>query len=854
MGSSSADRGERPEGHTPRRRPLLPIFAGLAGGIAWDSACEPAVTFWLLLAGALVLLSALGLLLRAKPWANCVLALALMFALGGGWHCVRVRDRPPWHVSRLLGRQQRRYMVRAVVSREPEPWAGIDASEAATPRYGGWRYHAETKALCANGRDWVRAEGGLTLLGTGGAPDVLVGDEVQFLANVRPNRAPTNPGEPDLAGVYARQGSFGVAMLASADGLQRLHRAPWYSSPRVALGRLRAHLKARLMWRTDRAIDPLAAALVFGERGGLSAHQRDLLAEGGSVHFLAISGLHVGLFAAFVWTVLLWAGVPVRVRSAALIGLIWLYVLFVGGRVSASRAAWMFTFMAAAPLLHRRRDLTSALLGAGVVILLVRPQELLTPGFQLTFVAVWAIVYLYGRVAGLFWPWEVVVRRLEQPAERSVAEDLKYYAGHYLLLSSCVWVAVAPLSAYHFHHWSLLTPVINLVLWPLALLLIVGAFLLAPTALVGGAFAAPLVWLTGQLGARIQEVVGLASHLPGFVSYVPRPPLWWLGSLYAVLMGWAVLRERRWARIALVFGVLFLAASYLWVEARGHVRDSLTVTVADVGHGQCIAFRLPHGTVMLYDAGASASNRAAAAAGILWHGRARQIQALTISHRDRDHCNFVPYLARRFRIAKLLMPPRAAHEVRTKLDEQLRASARSYVPLMERATLSAEGLRCTALHPNDRFLAEPTIGENDRSLVLMCEFRGWKILLTGDLRQKGLQRLATEYEGRLRADVVVLPHHGVWARGLRALMEAARPAVAVVSSGSEPDRRTAALADELGASLWDTAREGAVIMDLGPDQLVLSGYSSGRRERLTRSRGGPRSPAGSTQNAEGLRP
>ncbi len=798
-----------------------------------------------LVAGLAVAAAALpGALRGCRRWAGWMLALALAVPLGGASHCIRFRDRPPWHASRLLGDDTRRLYVRGAAVREPEQGTMEDPFSEDAPPEVRWRFRLRVKALSADGQGWVRTAGGLTVLAELGRPDVMTGDEVEFLANVRLNRRPTNPGEEDFRKIFERMGSVGIATVASAQGVHVLRRPPWYASPRVAIGRLRSLLKDRLMWRARHPIDGVSAALVFGERGGLSPDQREFLSEAGSIHFLAISGLHVGLFAALAGTCLLFARVPVRLRLPALIVLIWLYVLFTGMQVSALRAAWMLSFVVAAPLFKRRYDPASALVGAGLLILIAEPQELFTPGFQLSFLAVWAIVYLYPELARILWPWETLVGRLQEPSERSLVDELKAYGRHYLLLSACAWLATAPLTAYHFHHYSLLTPLVNLVIWPLVLLLIAASFLLVPAALLGGLASWPLVWAAGQLSGGIEYGLRLASMLPGFVTFTSGPPVWWIGAFYAVLALWLRRGDLRGARALFLAGVLLLAAGCLWRAIHARISDRLTVTVADVGHGQCIVFRLPTGSVLLYDAGSSAPGRARGVAGILREAGARRIHVLAVSHRDYDHCSFAPFLAHRFPVDRIVIPPQPADEAGAELEDKLRELPAAHIHLMEGGRISAEGLDCTALHPDDRFVVGPTITENDRSLVLMCAFRGWKVVLTGDVRQEALKRLAAEHGDRLAADVLVLPHHGIWADGLRELTQAVRPRLAVASCRGDLDERTQQMLEELNVPVWRTAREGAIILEFGNQELVLRGFDSGRQARLPAVRPAAVTPAG----------
>jgi hypothetical protein len=295
--------------------------------------------------------------------------------VGGLYHAHRVRHAPRRHLKHLPLAARRFYYVRGQVIREParhyrqEPFA---PGNAALPQY--WSLGIEVEAISPDAGMWRETSGGMAVFVGSGRPAVRVGDRVQFLARLRRNRRPSNPGERDRARTYERRGSYGVASVQSPAALRVLSRGRWHGSLRYAVAGARSFVRARLA-RHLSAEGPegrwaLVAALLFGERNWLTPAQERLLKESGTLHFLAISGLHVGLFCVFVAYVLTLADLPVRPRYAATIALVWLYVWFTGAHVSALRAGWMLTFMLAAPLLGRRGDSTSALAGAALVILL----------------------------------------------------------------------------------------------------------------------------------------------------------------------------------------------------------------------------------------------------------------------------------------------------------------------------------------------------------------------------------------------------------------------------------------------------------------------------------------------------
>jgi len=823
--SLPANQDAEQQEHTPRHRPLVPVLLGFAVGIWLDEVLHPEFAVWAATGCVLMGFALAALAHRSWPWANWVLAAFLLVPLGGAYHCTRVRQSPPWHLRRRLTQRMDYCSVRAEVTKEPELQATFDPWEQRRdPVRSYWLVRVEVAALAPAGEPWRRAAGGMVVFADGDRPLLQVGDQVEFRANLRPNRPATNPGETDTREVYERWGSFGTATVRSPKAFKLVRPSHWYSSVPAAVGRLRTRLKEALIWDADQPTHALTSALILGERSHLSESTRDLLAEAGALHFIAISGLHVGLFAAFWWVVLVRLRMPVQARSLVLIALVWLYVAFTGAHVSSQRAAWMLTFVAAAPLVQRRSDSVSAMLGAGLLILALRPQELFAVGFQFTFAAVWAILYLYANLADILWPWDRLSERLEQERERHLGRDLLLYGRHYLLLSGCIWLALVPLQAHYFHHFSPYTPLVNLALWPLMLLLIVGSFLLMPAALLGRIVAQSLVGATGCISTQCESLLEATSRLPGFAVHTPGPPVWWILAFYVVLVLWIFRAQVRGGHGAFLAGVLVLAVGYICADVGVRKPEHVTVTVADVGHGQCVVFRLPSGATMLYDAGSAAGRRVRGVEGILWDRRVRRIQTMLISHRDADHCRFAPNIARKFTVDTVGIPPFGVGEAAMVLDERLRDRVARRVAIWEGVTLTADGMRCKVLHPDDRFLTGPGITRNDRSMVVLCESEGRRILLTGDVDEQALRRLVDAYGDELRADVLVLPHHGAWRPALREFLERVRPALAVASCYDDVDPGTRQLLEQMGVTLWTTAEHGAITMTLGGDELRMESY------------------------------
>lgn len=829
------------DGPPPRRRPLIPILVGTVVGIALDGTLRPPVWFWMA-TGTVALLGAVWALRRPRArWAYSAFALLLVAPVAGNYHTLRFRLQPSYHLQNRAVEQGGLYRVRGRVAREPRYHHRRDPfhPESTLPRF--WSLKVELKEL-AGREGWEKAAGGLTVLVDASPPEVTVGDVVEFPCLLYADSPPTNPGQRDGAVQSRRRGVYARALVRDGGAVTTLRNAPWYR-PSTVIGAFRAGLHQRLKEHLPGDADTgLLGALLFGDRASLTPEEQDLLAESGTLHFLAISGLHVGIFYLFVSGLLRTSNLSVWWHHVVTIGLVWAYVLFTGFHTPAVRAGGMISLMLAAPLLHRPRDALSGLMAAALMTLALAPQQLFSAGFQLTFVAVWGLLCVFPRLEEVVWPWQGFVERARSPEEATLWGDLRRTGRSHLLLSCTVWVVTAPLLAWHFHRVSFLVPLLNLVLWPLVAVLLVLGFLILTLLLLGG-WGAPLLLSAALFVAGdIKVFLRAASGLPGYGVYLPAPPIWWLALFFAAVGAW-VMRRRLWkGRPVFIIAVLVLGLTYIWHDAAVRLGREFKMVVADVGHGQSVVVELPRGQTALFDAGARSPHAADRVASILWKDHVDHVNAAVLSHYDSDHCVFLPYLARRFRVSRAILPrfpqqPPLEEPVRDLLSRHHIRAHR----LAEGGAFEGGGLMCEVLHPGRRFAFSEGVSQNDLSLVIRGSYGNLSFLVPGDVEERAIERLVRDYGHRLRSDVLVLPHHGRYHAALGRLLDCVRPLAAVASDdGPCCGPQTEKELRYRGIPLWQTDRDGAVIVTLPPAGLRIEGHASGRSRtfKLEQSEGG----------------
>lgn len=264
-------------------------------------------------------------------------------------------------------------------------------------------------------------------------------------------------------------------------------------------------------------VGAFAAAITTGDRSGMDRPTLDALRASNLAHLLAISGLHMGLLTGFVFAaVRVVLAVPARTslalpskKIAAVVALVAgaAYLALSGGNVATERAFIMVAVMFGAVLADRRAVTMRAVALAALIVLALRPEALYGPGFQMSFAATTALVFVFGRMTEHDRDWPRWARML----------------GGVTLSSFVAGMATAPIAAAHFNqvpHYGLIANVVSVPL--MGALIIPGAVLAALLAPVGLAWIG--LWLMKWPILWILWVAETVAGWPGALSFVVAPP------------------------------------------------------------------------------------------------------------------------------------------------------------------------------------------------------------------------------------------------------------------------------------------------------------------------------------------
>ncbi|HLO78076.1 MAG TPA: ComEC/Rec2 family competence protein, partial [Magnetospirillum sp.] len=538
----------------------LPVFLGLGIALYFAAPSEPS-PWWGAVALAGTLAACWGVR-KSAAWLVATVPLALV-ALG------------------FLAAELRALQVAAPVLERPSGKVRVEGriDEAEPLAGGGQRITLDDVKAEVDGARPTRVR-----VRVKSDAELAVGSRVAVDAVLMPPPQPAAPGAFD----FARHAWFqGLGAIGTAHGVPEVLPSPPAEGAervRLALNELRRSITRRIIEVLPAdGTGAVAAALVAGETGAIPKTVLDDYRDSGLAHILSISGLHMSLAAGLVFFVVrgglaLVPAVALRrpiKKWAAAVALLttFFYMLLAGAPVPAQRSFLMTGIVLVAVLLDRVALSMRLVAWAAVVVLLLAPEALIGPSFQMSFAAVAALVAAYEVLAPRMAAWRA--------EHAGVVAAAAHYVGGVVLSTLVAGTATAVYGAYHFNRFAVWSVVANALAVPLsgiAMPFAAMGLLLMPVGLDQLAWV-PMGWCIWA----VNQVAHVVAHWPAAAITLPVLPLW--GMTTFTLGGcWLLLWRRRWRLwgvLPMAVGVSSLALDRppdLLVDSRGY---SMAVRAAD---------------------------------------------------------------------------------------------------------------------------------------------------------------------------------------------------------------------------------------------------------------------------------
>jgi competence protein ComEC len=438
------------------------------------------------------------------------LTFSIAVLLAGLLHLKAAQIHPADHILKFISDQpQEVYLMGKVASYPEESWTSYHK------RRISFILQAEGLKI---GRNWHDVQG---LVKVTLYRKEIVDLSDQLLLQGTLARPPTSLNQQgfNYRQYLARQRIFALLEVRQKDVVKLISAQKGFSF-RKAIFKFKQDLSEIIFWHLGPGEARLLSAILLGERWRLSEDVRDLFINTGTVHILAISGLHVGLIAFILVSLLRFLRIPRRAAFVFTIALLICYALLSGARASVVRATIMAVVVLLGLIINREIKIYNSLGLAALVILIFNPHYLFDVGFQLSFISVISIVYFTPKIEKAF----------------PLRKGPLLYLTRCFSVSLSAWLGIAGLAAYYF---NIITPIAvpaNLVIIPLLFLVVSTGI----TFLIFANLMAPLGAVFAQTSALtlqgLTKSAALICRIPFGSFQIPRPNIIFICAYYALLL------------------------------------------------------------------------------------------------------------------------------------------------------------------------------------------------------------------------------------------------------------------------------------------------------------------------------
>lgn len=788
------------------RRPIVYICAAFAGGILVDYFLS-----FLAAAAVLVLITCVFLLIRLQT-VSLFIIIALLGTLYFEIADSRINPLLTYEneVVSVKGRiesiQKKEYCYQLVI--RAESWDGKNGGG------GLW------------GNIIVNMKGAFNNIDTSGIPpdtiknhQSLTGRDIEIKGRVLIPKGRRNPGLFDYR-LYLKTKRIYTIIDAYASNIIVKGRG----NP---LTRVLAELKYNFSCALDKIMDNntkgLLLGMLFGDKTLLDENIYEAFQRNGTAHILAVSGIHVGIIYIFIEKIFRRRrGI---ISSVTGISLLLLYALMASFSPSVVRAVFMIIIHIISKHLHKRYDLLCCAAFSAFVMLLLNPHNLFNLGFQLSYLAVFTLAFLL-------------------PLANNKIQVLAQYR-HFKALSSMltlmapvivIQIGMIPATAFLFQYFSVSAFFLNLPVIALAGIIIPLGILLMFLSYTGGAvfgIAASAVYLLLQLMIELNIIINKLS----FSSFIIASPSAGMVFLYYGILFfcsseffWICLRKKDIRRIVIIC-IIIAGLSLCIPFVTDEYARKADIVFVDVGQGDCIHLRTPSGKNVLIDGGGKTGydvGKEILLPYLLKNGT-KKVDLALVTHLHDDHYLGIASLCNYIKIEKLGLCEANIHRREEIINETgLHSDDLVYLTKGDRITIE-KNIWIDILYPEKHTekeyeqLIEDEQNENSCSLLMQLNYKGFKVLITGDIGFEGEKELIELYKGKssgiLRSDILKTGHHGSRFSTGEDFLEAVKPKIAVIQVGKNnfghPHPDVIEKFEKKDIMIYRNDLHGAVLVDVG---------------------------------------
>lgn len=597
------------------------------------------------------------------------------------------------------------------------------------------------QTLLPEGLEW-KEDYKIRLYAGSGEKSLFDGDVAEIQTRIYEFPEQRNPQQFDYGQWLHSQG---ISVHGEIQNIRKVEEKGWLS-----FGNFREHILQNI----DRLFDPeqasFAKAILLGYKDDLSPEAKQQFSRAGLSHIMAVSGLHVGFIVTPFWLLIPFLWGSNKGKWLGLIGLtivLFLYAGITGFSPSVCRASLMAWLLTYGRLFHKVRNPINLTAVAAIILLLIDPSQLFDAGFQLSFAAVFIILFVMPE------------------AQRFIPQKYQFrWIGKLLaiiIVSVVVQIGLFPILIQYFGEFSIVGPISNTLVIPLLQIVVpigLGAVVLY-------SIIPPVIQIVAiPIDLLLKWVQGVASFTGSsnfsFISVSAIPVSVFLIWVFGIFM----IASIRIPKIRWKMGICLLLAMNLFLienVIEEFQPKKLEITFLDVGQGDAIHIKTPCDKHLLVDTGIWAPGRNSGEEVIVPYLKEKGIQKLDgilLSHPHADHIGGIVEIIEQ-------IPVDTIYQTRADYESNL---YQNYMKLAEE-----EGIPIKYPIAGDMLNIDPSIrlffigpnsdskssNINNHSLAFKLVYGKTSALFSGDAEKEQETRLATEYGKFLKSDLYKAGHH-----------------------------------------------------------------------------------------------
>lgn len=549
----------------------------------------------------------------------------------------------------------------------------------------------------------------------------------------------------------------------------------------------------------------LLVGMLLGEKSFIPSHLKEIFAEAGIMHILAVSGLHVGIIAMALLALLSMLKLPKKFKLFTLILILITYASITGFRPSVLRATIMFILLIGGKLINRSRNLNISLFFAAFLILLLNPLILYDAGFLLSFIVTFFIINLSPILQRLF---SKIVVWIKNP----------------LAVSTAAWVGIFPLSAYFFSKVSIISIISNIFIIPLTGIAVILGFITFFIGLVSISLAGLFANLNYLVLNLITLIAKSFSSLPFAFIYVAQPSvmliiLYYLTVFFIIEIFYKKTLSPKIKKKAILI-VLSVTLLIIIVQVF-YPADNLKVNFINVGEGDCILIEAPNKINILIDGGGTPQSDFDVGNKIvipyLRRKGINKIDLLILTHPHLDHLEGLLPILKEFKVDMVL-------------DSGLLCDSSEYKEFI--SLILEKGISYHKAKAGDNFifsnnleifLLNPLYDSdfyeesdfNNASIVVKLFYKNANFLFTGDI-EEAVEKKLLVWQNILQSDILKVAHHGSSTSTNLEFLDKVNPNIAVITVGKNhfghPSQKIIERLEDKNIQIYQTDEDGTVII------------------------------------------